>query len=64
MASPYPKPPKRAIGATRREGAEDSDAAWLDVALVARDLAGVRALGTMPLAARIAAATVETFKRP
>ena len=38
------------------------DGAWLDFALVARDLAGGRALDTMPLAARIAAATVEAFE--
>jgi hypothetical protein len=40
---------------------EGEEEAWLDFALVARDLAGERALGTMPLAAQIAAATVEAF---
>jgi hypothetical protein len=49
--------------ATLREGAEEEDEAWIDFALVARDLAGERPLGTMPLAARIAAATVEAFQR-
>ena len=45
-----------------KEGAEDGDEAWLGFALVARDLAGGRALDTMPLTARIAAATVEAFQ--
>ena len=44
-----------------KENAEEDDEAWIDFALVARDLAGERALDTMPLAARIAAATVEAF---
>src|SRR5688500_10127675 len=35
---------------------------WMDLALVARDLAGERPLGTVPLAARIAAAMVEAFR--
>ena len=48
--------------AVLKEGAEDGDEAWLGFALVARDLAGGRALDTMPLAARIAAATVEAFE--
>jgi hypothetical protein len=41
------------------ESAEEEEEDWLGFALVARDLAGERALDTMPLAARIAAATVE-----
>ena len=48
--------------AVLKEGAEDGDEAWLGFALVARDLAGERALDTMPLAARIATATVEAFE--
>ena len=47
--------------AVLKENAEEDDEAWIDFALVARDLAGERALDTMPLAARIAAATVEAF---
>jgi hypothetical protein len=41
---------------------DEEEEAWLDFALVARDLAGERALDTMPLATRIAAATVEAFE--
>ena len=48
--------------AVLKESAEDGDEAWIGFALVARDLAGERALDTMPLAARIAAATVEAFE--
>jgi hypothetical protein len=47
--------------AVLKEGAEGEED-WLGFALVARDLAGERALGAMPLAARIAAATVEAFE--
>ena len=47
--------------AVLKENAEEDDEAWIDFALVARDLAGERALDAMPLAARIAAATVEAF---
>ena len=46
--------------AVLKDSAEEE--AWLNFALVARDLAGERALGTMPLAAQIAAATVEAFE--
>jgi hypothetical protein len=49
--------------AALKEEAEEEDEAWIDFALVARDLAGERPLGTMPLAARIAAATVEAFRQ-
>jgi hypothetical protein len=49
--------------ATLKEETEEEDEAWIDFALVARDLAGERQLGTMPLAARIAAATVEAFRQ-
>jgi hypothetical protein len=50
--------------AVMKEGAEEEEeeADWLRFALVARDLAGERALDTMPLATRIAAATVEAFE--
>jgi hypothetical protein len=47
--------------AVLKENAEEDDEAWIDFALVARDLGGERALDAMPLAARIAAATVEAF---
>jgi hypothetical protein len=47
--------------ATLKEGAED-DEAWVAFALMARDLAGERPLGTMPLASRIATATAEAFQ--
>jgi hypothetical protein len=46
--------------AVLKESAEEEP--WLEFALVARDLAGERALDTMPLATRIAAATAEAFK--
>jgi hypothetical protein len=44
-----------------KENAEGDDEAWIDFALVARDLAGESAFDAMPLAAQIAAATVEAF---
>ena len=44
-----------------KEGAEEGEDAWVDFALVARDLAGGRPLEAMPLAGRIAAMTVEAF---
>jgi hypothetical protein len=46
--------------AVLKESAEDDDT-WIDFALVARDLADACALEAMPLAAQIAAATVEAF---
>jgi hypothetical protein len=49
------------MAATLKEGDED-DEAWVEFALVARDLAGERPLDAMPLAAQIAAATVEAFQ--
>lgn len=51
------------MAAVLKEGAEEEDDAWVDFALVARDLAGDRPLESMPFAARIAAATVEAFVR-
>lgn len=47
--------------AVLKENAQEDDEAWIDFALVARDLAGERALDAMPLATWIAAATVEAF---
>jgi len=43
--------------------AEDGDNAWSDFALVARDLLGERPLAAIPLATRIASATVEAFEQ-
>lgn len=51
------------MAAVLRESAEMEDEAWVDFALVARDLVGDRPLDTMPLAARIAAATVQAFQQ-
>lgn len=50
------------MAATLREGADEGDNTWCDFALVARDLAGRRPLHEIPLATRIAAATVEAFE--
>jgi hypothetical protein len=49
--------------ATLKEGAVEGDDTWCDFALVARDLVGQRPLAEIPLAARIAAATVEAFEQ-
>lgn len=51
------------MAATLKEGADEGDYTWLDFALVARDLAGERPLASIPLAGRIAAATVEAFEQ-
>jgi len=51
------------MAAVLRESAEAENDACVDFALVARDLAGERPLDTMPLAARIAAATVQAFQQ-
>jgi hypothetical protein len=51
------------MAATLKEGAADGDDTWYDFALVARDLVGQRPLAEIPLAARIAAATVEAFEQ-
>ena len=51
------------MAATLKEGAAEGDDTWCDFALVARDLVGQRPLAEIPLAARIAAATVEAFER-
>jgi hypothetical protein len=47
----------------RDQSAEDTDNAWSDFALVARDLLGKRPLDSIPLARRIASATVEAFEQ-
>ena len=51
------------MAATLKEGAAEGDDTWCDFALVARDLVGQRPLAEIPLAARIAAATVEAFEQ-
>ena len=50
------------MAATLKEGAAEGDDTWCDFALVARDLVGQRPLAEIPLAARIAAATVDAFE--
>ena len=51
------------MAATLREGTDEHDNTWSDFALVARDLLGERSLEGIPLATRIAAATVEAFEQ-
>jgi len=51
------------MAATLKEGAVEGDDTWCDFALVARDLVSQRPLAEIPLAARIAAATVEAFEQ-
>ena len=51
------------MAATLKEGAAEGDDTWCDFALVARDLVGQRPLAEIPLAARIAVATVEAFEQ-
>jgi len=51
------------MAATLKEGVVDGDDTWCDFALVARDLIAQRPLAEIPLAARIAAATVEAFEQ-
>jgi hypothetical protein len=51
------------MAATLKEAAAEGDDTWLDFALVARDLVGQRSLDEIPLAGRIAAATVEAFEQ-
>jgi hypothetical protein len=50
------------MAATLKEGAAEGDDTWRYFALVARDLVGQRSLNEIPLAARIAAATVKAFE--
>jgi hypothetical protein len=51
------------MAATLKEAAAEGDDTWCDFALVARDLVGQRPLAEIPLATRIAAATVEAFEQ-
>ena len=51
------------MAATLKEGADEGDNTWIEFALVSRDLAGESFLDGIPLASRIAAATVEAFKQ-
>jgi hypothetical protein len=51
------------MAATLKEGADEGDNTWSEFALVARDLVGESFLDGMPLARRIAAATVEAFEQ-
>ena len=51
------------MAATLKEVADEGDNTWSDFALVARDLVGERPLEAIPLATRIAAATVEAFEQ-
>ena len=51
------------MAATLKENAEDGDSTLSDFALVARDLLDKRPLDSIPLATRIASATVEAFEQ-
>ena len=51
------------MAATLKEAAAEEDDTWCDFALVARDLVGRRPLAEIPLAARIATATVEAYEQ-
>ena len=51
------------MAATLKEASDERDHTWREFALVARDLVGERPLEAIPLAARIAAATVEAFEQ-
>jgi hypothetical protein len=51
------------MAATLKEGADEGDNTWIEFALVSRDLAGESFLDGIPLARRIAAATVEAFEQ-
>jgi hypothetical protein len=51
------------MAATLKEASDEGDPTWREFALVARDLVGERPLEEIPLAARIAAATVEAFEQ-
>ena len=52
------------IATTLKEAATEGDNLWSEFALVARDLDSAKPLDTIPLARRIAAATVEAFEEP
>src|SRR5260370_23523042 len=51
------------MAATLKEASDEGDHTWREFALVARDLVGERPLEAIPLAARIAAATVDAFEQ-
>src|SRR5690348_12952851 len=51
------------MAATLKEAAPEGDNTWSEFALVARDLGGKKPLETIPLARRIAGATVEAFEQ-
>jgi hypothetical protein len=51
------------MAATLKEAAPEGDNTWSEFALVARDLSGKKPLETIPLARRIAGATVEAFEQ-
>jgi hypothetical protein len=51
------------MAATLKEAAPEGDHTWSEFALVARDLGGKKPLETIPLARRIAGATVEAFEQ-
>jgi hypothetical protein len=51
------------MAATLKEGADEGDNTWSEFALVARDLVGESLFDGIPLAKRIAAATVEAFEQ-
>jgi len=51
------------MATTLKECAGEGDDTWSEFALVARDLVGGTPLNTIPLARRIATATVEAFEQ-
>jgi hypothetical protein len=51
------------MAAMLKEGADEGDNTWSEFALVARDLVGESFLDRIPLARRIAAATVDAFEQ-
>jgi hypothetical protein len=51
------------MAATLKECAGDGDDTWSEFALVAGDLVGETPLNAIPLARRIAMATVEAFEQ-
>jgi len=51
------------MAAALKEEADEGDSTWSEFALLARDLVGESFLNGIPLARRIAAATVEAFEQ-
>jgi len=51
------------MAATLNEAASEAETAWIEFALVARDLIGGKPLDAIPLARRAAAVTVEAFEQ-